>query len=49
MYVSIPMCSSHSSQKRLLGTMEVMLEMVVIHHVRAVNQTWVLYKSSQCS
>jgi hypothetical protein len=41
MYVFVPyVCIAHEGQK---------LELKVNYHIDAENQTWVLWKSSQCS
>lgn len=41
--------SVHKSQKRILDSLELELQMVVSHHVGAEELNSVLYKSGQCS
>ena len=43
------MLGTHTGEKRTLGHLELVLQMVVSCHVVARNQTLVLYKSNKCS
>ena len=50
MCVCVPwVCSAFRGQKRVLHSLELVLHMIVSHHVGSGKQTWVLWKSSKFS
>lgn len=48
-HVCLCMMYAHRSQKKLSDPMELEFQMVVNNNVDAGDQTWVLWKSSECS
>ena len=43
------MLGAHRGQKRVLGSLELELWMVINHHVDAENRTQVFWKKNKCS